>query len=277
MRLTVFDVEHGQCSLLETDADGHILIDCGHNATTGWRPSEYLPRIGVTAIDRLFITNADEDHASDLHNLRQAAVGITSLNRNPTVSSSNIRQLKDQDLGAGIDALCEMLDTYNSPLMPNPRIDEVSYRNYWNKYPEFDNENDLSMVTFFDFNGSSICFTGDMTRKGWLGLLRDPSFRAELPNTTIFFASHHGREDGCCEELYTVGGLAPVVTIISDGGIQHATQETRQWYANRSSGFQLNGQTRRVLTTLNDGNIEMNIDADGSIQIWLAALENEFS
>jgi beta-lactamase superfamily II metal-dependent hydrolase len=266
VRLTVFDVEHGQCSLLETDTEGHILIDCGHNATTGWRPSTYLPRIGVSVIDRLFITNADEDHASDLHNLRKA-VTISSLNRNPTVSSSNIRQLKDQDLGIGIDALCAMLESYNHPLTPNPKIDSVVYRNYWNKYPEFDNENDLSMVTFFDFSGSTVCFTGDMTRNGWLGLLRNPAFRAELPKTTIFFASHHGREDGCCEQLYTVGGLAPVTTIISDGGIQHATQETVQWYANRSTGFNLDGVTRRVLTTRSDGDIEMNIDADGSIQV----------
>lgn len=266
MRLTIFDVEHGQCSLLETDTDGHILIDCGHNATTGWRPSVYLPRIGVRSVDRLFITNSDEDHASDLHNLRRT-VDISSLIRNPTVTSANIKQLKDQVLGLGIDALCDMIDEYVHPLLPNTGIDNIVYRRYWNSYPDFDNENDLSMVVFFDFGANKVCFTGDVTRNGWLALLKDVNFRAELPTTSIFMASHHGREDGCCEELYTVGGLSPVVTIISDGGIQHATQETVQWYANRSSGFSLDGTTRRVLTTRRDGDIEMNIDAGGAIQI----------
>ena len=266
MRLTVFDVEHGQCSLLETDTNGHILIDCGHNSTTGWRPSVYLPRIGVQSVERLFITNADEDHASDLHNLRRA-VNILSLVRNPTVTSANIKQLKDQDLGSGIDALCEMIDEYIHPLLPNQGIDNIKYTRYWNGYPEFDNENDLSMVVFFDFGANKVCYSGDMTRKGWLGLLRDANFRAELPGTSIFMASHHGREDGCCEELYTIGGLSPVVTIVSDSGIQHATQETVQWYGNRSTGFDLDGRTRRVLTTRDDGSIEMNIDAGGAIQI----------
>ncbi|HEX6784254.1 MAG TPA: MBL fold metallo-hydrolase [Sphingomicrobium sp.] len=266
MQLTVFDVEHGQCSLLETDTNGHILIDCGHNSSTGWRPSVYLPRIGVRSVDRLFITNADEDHASDLHNLVRT-VNISSLVRNPTVTAGNIRQLKNQDVGLGITALCGMIEEYIHPLLPNAGIDNITYTRYWNKYPEFDNENDLSLVVFFHFGANKVCFTGDMTRRGWLGLLRDPNFRAELPDTSIFLASHHGREDGCCEELYTIGGLSPVVTIISDGGLQHATQETVQWYANRSSGFQLDGVTRRVLTTRNDGDIAMNIDPGGAIQI----------
>jgi beta-lactamase superfamily II metal-dependent hydrolase len=276
VNLTIFDVEHGQCSLLDTDSDGHMLIDCGHNSTTGWRPSVYLPRIGVTDVDRLFITNSDEDHASDLHNLR-GAVRISSLTRNPTVTSANIRQLKDQDLGPGIGALCDMLDEYVHPVQPNPRIDDIGYRKYFNTYPEFDNENDLSMVIFFDFGENKVCFTGDMTRRGWLALLQNAAFRAELPSTSIFLASHHGRDDGCCEELYSVGGLAPVVTIISDSGVEHATQETVQWYANRSSGFKFHGETRRVLTTRSDGDIEMKIDASGAIQIWLGAYESSFS
>lgn len=268
MLITVFNVEHGQCSLIETDEGGKILVDCGHNGSTGWRPSTYLPGRGIDTVDRLFITNSDEDHASDLHNLRKVTQ-ISSLNRNPTVTSANIKQLKDQDLGLGIDALCEMLDRYTSPLNPNPKIDALKYRNYWNKYPEFDNENDLSMVTFFDVGAHRMCFTGDMTKNGWLKLLENPEFVAELPGTTIFFASHHGRADGCCEELFSMGELYPVVTIISDGGIQYATQETVQWYSARSQGFQLNGNNRRVLTTRNDGNIRFEMAANGAVSVQI--------
>jgi beta-lactamase superfamily II metal-dependent hydrolase len=240
-----------------------ILIDCGHNSTAKWRPSEYLPQQGIGHVDRLFITNSDEDHASDLHNLRKS-VRILSLSRNPTVTSSNIKQLKNQDVGPGIDALCNMLGEYTHPLRANAKIDSLKYKSFWNKYPEFENENDLSMVTFFNLGSHKVCFTGDMTTAGWLGLLDDPAFRTELGGTTIFFASHHGREDGCCEELYTQGGLAPVVTIISDGGIQHATQETVRWYADRSAGFQYDGATRRVLTTRSDGNIGISFENGGA-------------
>jgi hypothetical protein len=54
------------------------------------------------------------------------------------------------------------------------------------------------------------------------------------------------------------------VTIISDGGIQHATQETVQWYRSRTVGFDYDGQTRRVLTTRRDGNIQIAFGADGA-------------
>jgi beta-lactamase superfamily II metal-dependent hydrolase len=178
-------------------------------------------------------------------------------------------QLKDQDAGLGIQALCSMLDTYNHPLTANTAIDDIVYRNYYNRYPVgFEDENNLSMVTFFDFGRNKVCYTGDMTRKGWLKLMENPAFLAELPSTSIFFASHHGRQDGCCDELYSIGQLKPTITIISDSGIQHATQETVQWYRARSIGFELNGSVRRVLTTRRDGNISMLIAADGAIEVY---------
>jgi hypothetical protein len=37
MKLQIFDVEHGACSLLTADNNARVMIDCGHNATTGGR------------------------------------------------------------------------------------------------------------------------------------------------------------------------------------------------------------------------------------------------
>lgn len=42
MQLQIFDVEHGACALLTADNGTRLMIDCGHNATTGWRPGSYL-------------------------------------------------------------------------------------------------------------------------------------------------------------------------------------------------------------------------------------------
>ena len=43
--LRIFDVEHGACAML-AGMDHHALamVDCGHNATTGWCPSKFLRR-----------------------------------------------------------------------------------------------------------------------------------------------------------------------------------------------------------------------------------------
>ena len=46
------------------------MIDSGHNTTTGWRPSTYIRRIlNRRRLEYLFITNADQDHMSDLDGL----------------------------------------------------------------------------------------------------------------------------------------------------------------------------------------------------------------
>lgn len=81
MELKIFDVEHGACALLTCDNGARVMIDCGHNATTGWRPGSYLRQQGVQHLDMLVVTNYDEDHVSGLPDLR-AKVAINRLWRN---------------------------------------------------------------------------------------------------------------------------------------------------------------------------------------------------
>ncbi len=71
-------------------------------------------------------------------------------------------------------------------------------------------------------------------------------------------ASHHGRENGYCREVFDHTGQVAVVAF-SDSPVQHATQEMATTYAQHARGIQFNGQTRYVLTTRNDGTIEWNL------------------
>jgi hypothetical protein len=53
------------------------MIDCGHNTTTGWRPSTFIRNeMGRTKLDYLFVTNADQDHLSDLEGLWTQNVNV---------------------------------------------------------------------------------------------------------------------------------------------------------------------------------------------------------
>ena len=113
--LEIFNVAHGQCSLISSDSGAHMLIDCGHNGGTGWRPSEMLARRGVRWLDELVITNCDEDHASDLPRLLET-VDIGCLTRNPTVSGNELYRLKASGgMGAGIASLVDMTMHFNQP------------------------------------------------------------------------------------------------------------------------------------------------------------------
>ena len=55
------------------------MVDSG--STAQWTPSAYLRGLGWTRIAHLFITNADQDHMSDLHGLAQAGLDVTTFYR----------------------------------------------------------------------------------------------------------------------------------------------------------------------------------------------------
>lgn len=81
MILEVFDVEHGACALVTTSNCRRIMIDCGHNAKSGWRPGTFLVGAGIPRLDRLFVTNYDEDHVSGYPDLISNVV-VDVLERN---------------------------------------------------------------------------------------------------------------------------------------------------------------------------------------------------
>lgn len=262
MRIKIFDVEHGQCALVE-HANEHMLIDCGHNSSTSWRPSDMLRYRGIAHLDALIITNEDEDHASDLANVL-AAVSIARVYTNPTISGSALLGLKGQDrCGPGIFALSRLLQGLGGNAAA-PWFDDVTIHCFWNDYPRhFQDENNLSLVVILEWSDFSICFPGDMEKAGWLRLLQDPAFRAAIGRVQIFMASHHGRESGYFEPLFRLTGMSPELIIISDAGIQYATQKTVRTYGSHAGGLWLGERTRRVLTTRRDGMIEFNRVATG--------------
>jgi beta-lactamase superfamily II metal-dependent hydrolase len=274
--LEIFDVAHGQCSLLTSSTGAHLLIDCGHNGGTGWRPSEMLRYRGIRHLDELIITNCDEDHVSDLPGVLNA-VSVGILNRNPTVSGADLFRLKEQrGMGRGIAALADMTRDYRTAVSYWPDYDGMTYRQFWNRYPDdFEDENNLSLVTVMRWpgynrdTGFSILYAGDMERAGWQALLRREDFRAEMRDISVFVASHHGRLNGYCRELFEWTDLEPELFVISDCGIQYATQETIALYRRHASGVGYNGQFRRVITTRRDGYVSFRIGPDGA-SLWTA-------
>ncbi len=88
----------------------------------------------------------------------------------------------------------------------------------------------------FVTNGEfTILFGGDLECAGWRSLFAVPGFREALAATKVYVASHHGRENGCCDELFDY--MAPELIIFSDCAKKHGTQETLDWYRNRAGGI----------------------------------------
>jgi beta-lactamase superfamily II metal-dependent hydrolase len=260
--LKIFDVEHGACSLLTADNGTRLMIDCGHNGDTGWRPGTYLREHGISQLEMLAITNYDEDHASGSANLFDN-VNVQWLWRNKSVSTAVLRSLKSEDgMGGGIDRLVQAIDyTFTGDgSSPQPVFGGVERQVFYNSYPLFDDENNLSMAVFLKCHGTGILFPGDLERPGWLELLKQEDFRVALSNTKVLVASHHGRENGCCKEVFDY--CSPYYIVISDKGYMYDTQETIPFYRQFAKGgpFRDADATRRVLTTRKDGRIGFKFD-----------------
>ncbi len=136
---------------------------------------------------------------------------VHALFRNPSVPPATIRWLKTEDgggqgMGRGIEALVNAAERrFTGGPAPDLDFGDTSFAFYHNHYGVppfgFDDENNLSLVVFVRCGQHKIIFPGDMEKAGWRQLLLNPAFRQELQDVNLFVASHHGRENGYCQEV----------------------------------------------------------------------------
>lgn len=260
MKINIFDVSHGFCSLLIADNSNLMLIDCGHNEHTGFKPSSYLRSIRCAAIEKLVIQNYDQDHLSDLPNI-YGTFYIENLHRNKSVTSEQLEQLKLQSghITRAMGSMIAMTREYHQTADVPPEFPNTTFSIYYHDFPKFTDTNNLSLVTFIHYEKFTIVFSGDLEKAGWELHLKNAQFQAELARVNVFVASHHGRESGYCKDVFNY--CSPDIVIISDKEIVHETQ--KQNYINQASGILWNGgpDRRYVLTTRSDGmiSIEKNV------------------
>ncbi|ANN94352.1 TPA: ComEC/Rec2 family competence protein [Legionella pneumophila] len=260
MKLQIFDVEHGACALLTCINGTRLMIDCGHNANSGWKPGSYLRSQGVTHLDMLAITNYDEDHVSGLPDLLEQ-VHVNWLWRNPSVSATDIKNMKAKNgMGYGIESLVNILPTYKYTGWQPPEFSFVERRGFYAPYPTFVDTNNLSMAIHLNIAGINFLFSGDLESGGWNTLLKDQSFRNVIANTDIFIAPHHGRESGIYPQIFEEYQCFPHYIIMSDKSHMYDTQKTLDYYSSKARGGFFRGKHRRVLTTRKDGSITFNFN-----------------
>lgn len=255
MKIHIFDVSHGFCASAIADNDNIMLIDCGHNEKTGFRPSRHLADHGSTGIEYLVIQNFDQDHVGDLANIVASRIPITLFLRNRSTSAQTLRALKEQSglLTSEMQVALRMHSDFVHEIADPPVLQNIEFVTFCNEYPTFEDTNNLSLVCFLYYDGMGIVFPGDLETAGWEALLRLPDFREHLSRVNVFVASHHGRASGYCAAVFD--SCSPDIIVISDKEIVHETQ--KHAYAVHASGVPWSGgpDMRYVLTTRSDGMI----------------------
>lgn len=264
MLVSIYNVQHGFSAFVRTPNRRLIVIGAGHDSF-GWTPSLQFLREGHARINRLVIDNFDQDHMDDLVSL--IALNPEEYVVNQTIRSSDLRYAKSvsgsitRDAAAAIDLLERLEHGYRTP----PKDwGGVGIFHFYNLYPVdfgYNKLNELSVVTFVHFNGVRIIFPGDLEKAGWKKLLSNPTFLAHLRLVNVFVASHHGRANGCCADVFDV--CHPEIVIVSDSEKQFDSQETTDWYARRTTGVLFGNQIRYVLTTRTDGAVHIECGPDG--------------
>src|SRR5207302_10301563 len=148
MILRIFDVEHGACAMLTGPTNTLAMIDCGHNNSTGWRPSRYIrSTLGRSHIEYLLITNVDQDHVSDLANLLASGINVQHVLTNMRVSPDVLQILKEAN-GPLTDDARAYLNMRRGALpgqvgVPFDRgMGGITIRFYANTFPDCTNTND---------------------------------------------------------------------------------------------------------------------------------------
>jgi beta-lactamase superfamily II metal-dependent hydrolase len=283
MRIRVWDVEHGCCAMVQyvmpagfaKETGGRLaMVDSG--SSPDFRPSMYIKNsLGRSSLDYLFITNADQDHMSDLKGLEDAGITVHTLIRNPSYTAEQMRQIKRISGPLTSDATwyANACDTYKggAPDVPfDQGMNGIKYRSFYNPYGrgpgQFMDTNNLSHVIFISYAGFVMLFPGDLEKPAWKALLQRKDFVDQLMVTDVLMASHHGRESGFCPEVFD--HMKPQVVVISDKPIMHATQQTVPDYRRITTDagifVQTTGKRRHVLTTRRDGWVNFDVYSDGT-------------
>lgn len=272
MIIRVWDVEHGACAMVQHVTGQHsgklAMIDSG--STSDWRPSNYIRNnLNRTTLDYLFITNADQDHMSDLRGLVDSGLSVPVFFRNPSYTGEQMRQIKRKSGPLTADAelyvascsspYVSVIDTFDNDM------GGITAARYWNLYPTFTDTNNLSQAVFISFAGFKILFPGDLEKAGWRALLQRQDFLTELSGTEVLVASHHGRESGFFQDVFD--HFTPSAVVISDKPIEHETQRTVPDYRRvvRDQGVRVRTtmKNRHVLTTRRDGWVQFRVSANG--------------
>jgi beta-lactamase superfamily II metal-dependent hydrolase len=205
--------------------------------------------------------------------LTDRQIGIGCILGNPSVSPETITYLKTEDgMGHGIAAVAEVLRIRREMQWAQvpPLIPGLELTWFWNPYPFFEDENNLSLVALLNVHGIRFLFPGDMECNGFNNMLKTCApFRNAMPSVHVLMASHHGRHNGICPAMFDEYGCNPAIVVISDDYKQYDTLETTGFYSRKAKGIGWfrNGGARYVLTTRSDKEICFSFRR-GSCLVW---------
>lgn len=270
LKIVIWDVQHGSAAYIKTPNGKHIAIDLGtgsydkNNAT--FSPLLHLKeKYGIRSLDLVIITHPHTDHLGDIFNFDKLSPQI--LCRPNHLTEDDIRKSNPDTEIEILDKYLEINRRYNVPVSKHsdPCLAEnnggVSIYNFAPKNCSKSNINNHSIVTVIRYLDLKIVIPGDNESASWNELLENENFIDTIKGTSIFVASHHGRESGYHSRLFN--HFKPYLNIISDDKFTETSVTDK--YSKQAEGWNVHSRNknksekRYCLTTRKDGAIMIKI------------------
>lgn len=267
--IKIFDVDHGFCAAINTGEHHTILLDCGYNSRTGFRPAQYVFQ-QRNVLDGVILPAYSQDHLASFPDLMtqclEHGLPVNSLVANPSLSATQYPELAvpNQRLN---NVLSWSLNAHPecSKISHSMTINDVHMTFFWNNYPDCQNAHNLSLVTFLSYRDLHIIFPSDLEVEGWQSLLQCNDFRDRLQKVNTFVAADHGQEEGYCADVFHY--CAPEVIIISNHAERSVTPRIRQRYESHIKESRFGIADKPLLTTREDGMITISKYLDAARRV----------
>lgn len=228
-----FSVGNGDMFYMQHNSDNFTIIDCHINEDNADKIIEEIKRRAKgKGISRFISTHPDEDHFGGIHLLDDAmqinnfyVVKNKAIKEDNTTSFERYCALRDGDKSFYISQGC-------SRKWMNISDDDRASSGISILWPKTDNEhfvealkasergesyNNISAVIRYKLNdGASVMWLGDLETKFMEDIVDD----IELQETTVVFASHHGRQSGKIPNSW-LDKIKPKVIIIGEAASRH--------------------------------------------------------
>ncbi len=291
LKIWLLNVGHGDCAYCVLPNGARMMIDCG--GSQNWA-SKVLKHYNITkegapnpwgyALDKLVITHPHGDHISDIISIHDEIGfkwlrgGYLDFIDDIEIDKIDFRK-RNKD---SVEKLIAVVKKYTGKYKKEEdRVAEsnppcVASHKRFIPFSKGMDLNELSWFTSFEIGGHKILFTGDMTASDVRKILeseRAEDFKKFVKGTSILKVPHHGRENGCSEEMFEAFEDEPLLCIASDRVLDEQNEGTSNigWYKHRTSDEEImidgQWQSRWVLTTRNDGDIFLSISDEGDFEV----------
>lgn len=250
IRITFFDVEQGDCALVEFDDGREILIDGGPPGNITFSVLPYLHARGLEHIDAVVMTHSDADHVGGLREL-QKVMDFGSIYIPYATFTSNLHRefiTHAESVGTPV-VLLSHGDTI--PEFPEFRVlwpDTISVSTAGSLFVD---PNEASIVLMLEHGESQVLFTGDIA-------IPTENKIAEIADLEcdIVKVPHHGSKYSSGEVL--IQRTTPMLSVVSVGAknrFGHPSERVIEDYTLAGSEVIRTDSIGAVIVSINRGEI----------------------